>query len=155
MLVHEPSAATASATARSGAAQPDTAGLESLVTAWQTWSEAAGPAPETEATGSECGGPLPPYQAFEHVKESVVEYLEAAYPIGYPDVVAERAMRAYSCQIQPVSEAVLAHWALSDPYIQAVIETCALERVTVYGRPNDAVLARLQALPQREIPRSR
>jgi hypothetical protein len=61
-------------------------------------------------------------------------------------------MRADSCQIQPDSGAVLAHWALSDPYIQAVVEICALERVDVYGRPNDAVLARLRALPEREIP---
>ena len=81
--------------------------------------------PETKATGSECGGALTPYQAFEHVKESVVEYLEAAYKMNHPEVVAERPMRAYSCQIQPDSETVLAHWALSDPYIQAVMETCA------------------------------
>ena len=113
------------ALAESGPAQPDKAGLDSLVTAWQTWSGAAGPAPETETTGSEGGGPLTPYQAFEHVKESVGEYLEAAYKIDHPDVVAERPMRAYCCQIQPDSEAVLAHWGLSDPYIQAVMETCA------------------------------
>ncbi len=53
VLVHEPSAATPPATACSDAAPPDKAGLDSLVTAWQTWSGAASLAPETEATGSE------------------------------------------------------------------------------------------------------
>ena len=61
-------------------------------------------------------------------------------------------MRAYSCQIQPDSEPMLAHWAPADPYIEAVTETWALERVGVYGRPNNAVLARLRALPERGIP---
>ncbi len=66
--------------------------------------------------------------------------------------IDERAMRACSCQLQPDSEAVLSHWALADPYVQAVMETCALERVDVYGRPNNVVLARLRALPERGNP---
>src|SRR5690242_4351024 len=33
---------------------------------------------------------LTPSQAFEHVKESIVEYLETAYEIAHPSVFAER-----------------------------------------------------------------
>lgn len=34
--------------------------------------------------------PLTPNEAFEHVKEAVVTYLETAYKVGHPDIVAER-----------------------------------------------------------------
>ena len=33
---------------------------------------------------------LTPSQAFEHVKESIIEYLETAYKIAHPSVYLER-----------------------------------------------------------------
>ncbi len=33
---------------------------------------------------------LTPSQAFEHIKESMIEYLETAYKIAHPAIFAER-----------------------------------------------------------------
>ena len=80
--------------------------------------------------------------AFKESIRKAVAFAEANGPQLLVEVyIDDQAMRAHSCQIQPDSEAILAHWRMSDPYIQAVMETCALTRVDIYGQPNDAVMA--------------
>src|SRR5271157_78033 len=62
------------------------------------WTEAAMPASETEASALTTvptpifsrAIPLTPNQAFEHIKESAVQYLETAYRISNPTIYAER-----------------------------------------------------------------
>jgi hypothetical protein len=83
-------------------------------------------------------------EAFKESIRNAVTFAEANGPQLLVEVyIDESAMRAHSCQIQPDSEAILAHWRMSDPYIQAVMETCTLTRVDIYGQPSDAVMAGL------------
>jgi hypothetical protein len=48
-------------------------------------------------------------------------------------------MRAHSFQLYADSEAVRTHWKLSDPYIADVMEHCSVERLDVYGDPDQEV----------------
>ncbi|OEU90157.1 hypothetical protein DB35_02255 [Streptomyces abyssalis] len=57
--------------------------------------------------------------------------------------VDEAGMRAHSFQLYDGSEAVRTHWKLSDPYIAAVMEHCSVERLDVYGDPDEQVRAAL------------
>ncbi len=45
----------------------------------------------------------------------------------------------YSFQLYEDSEAILRHWEVSDPHIAAVMQHCVVQRMEVYGSPNDAV----------------
>jgi hypothetical protein len=47
---------------------------------------------------------------------------------------------AHSFQLYPDSEAVLAHWAMSDPYIRDVMEHCTVDSFETYGQLSEAVL---------------
>lgn len=51
----------------------------------------------------------------------------------------EEHMRAHSFQLYPDSDAILAHWELSDPYIQAVNRHCSVVSLEVYGEPDGRV----------------
>jgi quinol monooxygenase YgiN len=46
---------------------------------------------------------------------------------------------AHSFQLYADSAAVLAHWKMSDPYIQQVMEHCTIERFEFYGEPDQEV----------------
>ncbi|MFI2281933.1 hypothetical protein [Nocardia beijingensis] len=58
---------------------------------------------------------------------------------------------AHSFQLYPDSEAVLAHWKLSDPYIQDVMEHCSIQSFETYGEMSDEVLDGLRAGPVGEV----
>jgi hypothetical protein len=57
--------------------------------------------------------------------------------------VDEPEMRAHSFQLYGDSEAIRTHWQLSDPYIAGVMEHCSVERLDLYGDPDDDVRAAL------------
>lgn len=57
--------------------------------------------------------------------------------------VDESEMRAHSFQLYRDSEAIRTHWKLSDPYIAGVMEHCSVERLDVYGDPDEQVRAAL------------
>ena len=65
------------------------------------------------------------------------------------------AREAHSFQLYPDSEAVLAHWRLSDPYIQEVMEHCTVERLELYGDPSPVVAAGLEQAAARAVRRTR
>jgi hypothetical protein len=46
---------------------------------------------------------------------------------------------------------VLAHWKLSDPYIQDVMEHCSIQSFETYGEMSDEVLDGLRAGPVGEV----
>lgn len=54
--------------------------------------------------------------------------------------VDERRMLAHSYQLYRDSAAVLEHWRLSDPYIQAVLRHCTVRDFQVHGTPSVEVL---------------
>ncbi|WP_306360579.1 hypothetical protein [Nocardia sp. CC227C] len=54
---------------------------------------------------------------------------------------------AHSFQLYPDSEAVLAHWKLSDPYIQDVMKHCTVQSFETYGEMSDEVIAGLRSGP--------
>ncbi|MEU1959125.1 hypothetical protein [Nocardia sp. NPDC019304] len=58
---------------------------------------------------------------------------------------------AHSFQLYHDSEAVLAHWKLSDPYIQDVMEHCTIQSFETYGEMSDEVLDGLRAGPVGEV----
>ncbi len=54
--------------------------------------------------------------------------------------VDEERGEAHSFQLYPDSDAVLAHWSMSDPFIRAVMEHCDVASFETYGALSDAVL---------------
>lgn len=57
--------------------------------------------------------------------------------------IDEENMRAQGCLIHRDSEAILAHWAISEQYMTDVMEYCYPKRVDVLGRPDEIVMERL------------
>jgi hypothetical protein len=57
--------------------------------------------------------------------------------------VDEPGMRAHSFQLYADSDAVRAHWRMSEPYITEVMEHCSVESLEVYGDPDEEVRAAL------------
>ncbi|MCE8014361.1 hypothetical protein HOP54_06200 [Halomonas daqingensis] len=86
----------------------------------------------------------------ERFKESIEKAVEFARRNG-PQLLVEvyideDRMRAKSIQIQRDSEAILAHWKISDPYIQDVMKSCTLLHIDMYGDPNQEVLDGMKPL---------
>jgi hypothetical protein len=80
----------------------------------------------------------------EDFKESVknsLAFVQANGPQLIVEVyVDEENMRAYSFQSYDDSESILSHWQMSDPYIRDVMQHITVERLDIYGWPNDAVM---------------
>ncbi|HTF50899.1 MAG TPA: hypothetical protein VK735_25940, partial [Pseudonocardia sp.] len=53
--------------------------------------------------------------------------------------VDEERGLAHSFQLYPDSDAVLAHWAMSDPYIRDVMEHCTVDSFETYGELSEPV----------------
>lgn len=86
----------------------------------------------------------------EPFKQSIakaVAFAEAHGPQLLVEVyIDEGAMRAHSYQIMTNSEAILAQWKLSDPYIRGVMDNCRMRRLDIYGQPSLEVLQGLSPL---------
>lgn len=86
----------------------------------------------------------------EPFKESVRRSVEFADQNG-PQLLVhisldEPAMRAYSCQIHPNSEAILRHWHMAGPYIREVRRYMTPTRLDIHGDPSDEVRERLREI---------
>ncbi|MGY0019004.1 hypothetical protein ACVHNB_08470 [Streptomyces sp. YJ-C3] len=60
--------------------------------------------------------------------------------------IDESRMLAHSFQLYQDSDAVRAHWALSDPYIQDVMKHCSVDRFEVFGQPDPDVAQGLRSV---------
>lgn len=88
-------------------------------------------------------------EAFKSSIEKSVTFAEENGPQLLVEVyIDEENMRAHSCQIQPDSESILAHWEMSEPYIDDVMQNCTMKRLDIYGQPNDEVMAGLEELAE-------
>jgi hypothetical protein len=58
---------------------------------------------------------------------------------------------AHSFQLYRDSEAVVAHWQMSDPYIQDVMAHCNVQAFETYGELSDEVLTGLRSGPAGEV----
>jgi hypothetical protein len=98
-------------------------------------------------------------EQFRAAVERAVEFVEEHGPQTMVQVfVDDERMEAHSFQLYPDSEAILTHWKLSDPYIQDVMAHCTVERLEMYGEPDEQVRAAMapvdtSAVPQRTLPR--
>ncbi|GEM29839.1 hypothetical protein NN3_08460 [Nocardia neocaledoniensis NBRC 108232] len=61
--------------------------------------------------------------------------------------VDEERGLAHSFQLYGDSDAVLAHWEMSDPYIQDVMAHCTVESFATFGEMSEAVRAGLASGP--------
>lgn len=85
--------------------------------------------------------------AFKQANRDAVEFVERHGPQLMVQVfVDEPNMLGHSFQLYPDSAAILTHWQLSDPYIQDVMRHCTVERLRIYGEPDDTVLRRLPTM---------
>lgn len=81
---------------------------------------------------------------FREAVRRAVEFVEEHGPQLMVRVfIDESEMRAHSFQLYADSEAVRTHWRLSEPYIAGVMEHCSVERLDVYGDPDEEVRAAL------------
>ncbi|NGN62794.1 hypothetical protein G5C51_02610 [Streptomyces sp. A7024] len=80
--------------------------------------------------------------AFRRAIEQGVGYVEEHGPQLMVEVfIDEEQHLAHSFQLFRDSDAVRAHWKMSDPYIQEVMKHCSIERFEIFGEPDPDVLA--------------
>ncbi|WP_055484866.1 hypothetical protein [Streptomyces sp. WMMB 322] len=92
-------------------------------------------------------------EGFREAVRRAVDFAEEHGPQLMVEVfVDESELRAHSFQLYADSEAVRTHWRLSDPYIAGVMEHCAVERLDVYGAPDEEVRAALAPGPAVPFP---
>ncbi|MEE1611880.1 hypothetical protein [Microvirga sp. CF3016] len=83
-------------------------------------------------------------EPFSDAVRKAIEFVEKHGPqLMVQAYIDELSMRAVSLQLYRNSADVLRHWDLSDPYIKAVSEHCTVERLEVYGAPNEQVVTGL------------
>ncbi|MFI8194703.1 hypothetical protein ACIF8T_39405 [Streptomyces sp. NPDC085946] len=58
--------------------------------------------------------------------------------------IDEERMLAHSFQLYRDSDAIRAHWRLSDPYIREVMEHCTVQHFEIFGTPDDDIVAALK-----------
>ncbi|MFC9895981.1 hypothetical protein ACFVMC_20020 [Nocardia sp. NPDC127579] len=85
---------------------------------------------------------------FRAAIERAVDFVEQHGPQLLVQVfVDEERGLAHSFQLYPDSAAVLAHWQLSDPYIQDVMAHCEIDSFETYGTLSAEVIAGLSSGP--------
>lgn len=81
-----------------------------------------------------------------------VEFVEASGPQLMVEVYVDGAQgRAYSFQLYSDSASVKTHWQISDPYIREVMEHATVERLDIYGDPDEYVMQRVQEFAKTDI----
>lgn len=84
-------------------------------------------------------------EQFDEAVRRAVAFVETHGPQLMVQVfVDEERGEAHSFQLYPDSDAVLAHWSMSDPYIAEVMEHCTVGSFETYGVMSDAVLEGLR-----------
>jgi hypothetical protein len=92
-------------------------------------------------------------ESFKHAVQRAVEFVKEHGPQLMVEVfLDEQRLLAYSFQLYRDSESILVHWKMSDPHIREVMEHCTVQRLDVYGRPNEAVMKQLRRTADHEVP---
>ena len=82
---------------------------------------------------------------FKQKLHSAVEFVEANGPQLMVEAYVDEAQeRAYSFQLYSDSASIKAHWQISDPYIRDVMKHATVERLDIYGDPDESVMQRVQ-----------
>lgn len=85
-------------------------------------------------------------ERFDDAVRRAVEFVEAHGPQLMVQVFVDSERgEAHSFQLYPDSDAVLAHWSMSDPFIREVMEHCTVASFETYGAMSDAVLDGLRS----------
>lgn len=94
-------------------------------------------------------GRLEEYKAA--VRRAVVFVEEHGPQIMVQVFIDEERLEAHSFQLYPDSEAILAHWKLSDPYIQDVMQHCTVERLEMFGEPDERVRSAMSPVDTSDV----
>ncbi|MFW5419453.1 hypothetical protein J0910_22815 [Nocardiopsis sp. CNT-189] len=87
---------------------------------------------------------------FRAAIERAVAFVQGEGPQLMVEVfIDEPRMLAHSFQIYAGSDAVRAHWRMSDPYIRGVMEHCEIHDFAVYGDPDPELR---EALAEQGLP---
>jgi hypothetical protein len=80
-------------------------------------------------------------EGFRSAVEKAVAFVEEHGPqLAVQVFIDDERLVAHSFQLYPDSAAIVRHWSLSDPYIREVTEHCTVERLEMYGEPEDDVV---------------
>jgi hypothetical protein len=80
-------------------------------------------------------------EGFRSAVEKAVAFVEEHGPqLAVQVFIDGERLVAHSFQLYPDSAAIVAHWSLSDPYIREVMEHCTVERLEMYGEPEEDVV---------------
>jgi hypothetical protein len=80
-------------------------------------------------------------EGFRRAVEQAVAFVEEHGPqLAVQVFIDDEQLVAHSFQLYPDSAAIVAHWSLSDPYIREVMEHCTVERLEMYGEPEEDVV---------------
>jgi hypothetical protein len=94
-------------------------------------------------------GHLEPYKA---AVQRAVEFVEEHGPqIMVQVFIDEERLEAHSFQLYPDSDAILTHWKLSDPYIQDVMAHCTVERLEMFGEPDERVRSAMSPVDTSDV----
>lgn len=91
-------------------------------------------------------------EGFEESIRNSLDFVEANGPQTMVEVfVDEESMRAYSFQFFRDSESIRSHWKMSDPYIRGVMEHATVERLDVYGQPDEEITDSIRAFSENGV----
>lgn len=89
---------------------------------------------------------------FTQKLQGAVEFVEAHGPqLMLEAYVDEPRERAYSFQLYSDSASTKAHWQISDPYIREVMKHASVERLDIYGDPDESVMQRIEEFSETGI----
>ncbi|MFH8902674.1 hypothetical protein ACH4HG_40815 [Streptomyces coeruleorubidus] len=82
---------------------------------------------------------------FRHAIARAVAFTQEHGPQIMVEVfIDEVRMLAHSFQLYRDSDAIRAHWRLSDPYIREVMEHCTVQHFEIFGEPDHDIVAALK-----------
>ncbi|MFI9339910.1 hypothetical protein ACIG0D_01335 [Streptomyces sp. NPDC052773] len=82
---------------------------------------------------------------FRHAIAQAVAFTREHGPQLMVDIfIDEERMLAHSFQLYRDSDAIRAHWRLSDPYIREVMEHCTVQQFEIFGAPDHDIVAALK-----------
>lgn len=86
---------------------------------------------------------------FKQNIRAAVEFVEANGPQLMVEIFIDKTQgRAYSFQLYSDSASIRTHWQMSDPYIDAVMEHATVERLDIYGEPDESVMESVQGFTE-------
>jgi hypothetical protein len=91
-------------------------------------------------------------EQYKAAVQRAVEFVEEHGPqIMVQVFIDEERLEAHSFQLYPDSAAILAHWKLSDPYIQDVMQHCTVERLEMFGEPDERVRSAMSPVDTSDV----